>query len=140
VLCLVDLRGLDRGRVQLTEANMPRNTHKPAETPDTEHATETPAATEQATETPAAKPTLRDWVGLIGRVLADWIGFSVRRPRKGLPAVALGFGLGLLACVGLLLLYPPLNLNVYLWAGIVLPVGGVCIAWALWPQDDGRDE
>ena len=143
---------------------MPRNTRKPAETPDTEQATETPAQTEQATETPdteqatetpaqteqatetpaqteqatetpATKPALRDWVRLIGSVLADWIGFSVRRPRKGLPAVALGFGLGLLSCAGLLALFPPLNLNAFLWGGIVAPFGFLCIVWALWPQE-----
>jgi hypothetical protein len=73
---------------------------------------------------------------MLGRVLLDWIGISLRRPRKGLPAVALGFGLGLIVGGGTYLLFPA---NILVFA-TMLPAGGVSIAWALWPQDDRWDE
>lgn len=76
--------------------------------------------TEQATETPAHIPLWQ-----------DLLYHTPRRPRKGLPAVALGFGLGLIVMGGLWLLYPA---NWLVWA-IMVPCGGTCIVWAVFPQD-----
>jgi hypothetical protein len=93
------------------------------DTAEVGHADEKPAADRRLLV------TLGDAGRMLGRVLLDWLGISLRRPRKGLPALALGFGSGLIVMAGLLLsrlnLFVPVVMAVY---------GGGSIAWAMWPQ------
>lgn len=123
---------------------MPHNTRKPAETPATERASESPVETpplesEQASQAPVEAPVLdteqaTETPAVVETHIPLWqdlLDHAPRRPRKGLPAVALGFGLGLIVMGGLWLLYPA---NVLVWA-IMVPGGGVCIVWAVFPQD-----